>query len=128
MCYVRLMLIYAWMGTEPCWCFDLEVIRTFSNEVIQAGAVELHYLIYNTNETVPGMPETKETFDWMALMRVWRLARILQRVVRMNSDTLLEGCCFTTTTLHSVSLGLLFALRNEYSEMWTKTGTGTGNE
>ena len=25
--------------------------------------------IYNTNERVPGMPETKETFDWMAPMR-----------------------------------------------------------
>ena len=33
--------------------------------------------IYNTNETVPGMPETKETFDWIALMRVRRLTRIL---------------------------------------------------
>ena len=26
-------------------------------------------LVYNTNETVPGMAETKETFDWMALIR-----------------------------------------------------------
>ena len=30
-------------------------------------------LVYNTNETVPGMPETKETFDWIALMGVQRL-------------------------------------------------------
>ena len=50
--------------------------------------------IYNTNETVPGMPETKETFDWMALIEVWLFTRILHQVVR--ADTLLVRCCLTT--------------------------------
>ena len=59
-------------------------------------ALEKLLSIYNTNETVPGMPETKETFDWMALIEVWRFTRILQRVVR--TDILLVRChgCFTT--------------------------------
>ena len=49
-------------------------------------ALEKLLSIYNTNETVPGMPETKETFDWMALIGVWRLTRILA-VVPTRTDT-----------------------------------------
>ena len=51
--------------------------------------------IYNTNETVPGMPETKETFDWMAPIRLRRATRILpQRVVRPGISQ--ADCCCTT--------------------------------
>ena len=43
-------------------------------------------IFYDTNESVPGMPETKETLDWMALIGVWRLTRILA-VVPTRTDT-----------------------------------------
>ena len=60
-----------------CSEFHMNLDITMLSCVLCYRASHGFLLVYNTNETVPGMPETKETFDWIALMRIRRLTRIL---------------------------------------------------
>ena len=77
------------------------------------------------------MPETKETFDWMAPIILRRPTRILQRVVRPGTSP--AGCCFVTyynagldiivTTTYSCCVYVYFDICTGI-----ETETGTGNE
>ena len=74
--------------------FHMNSYITMLSCVLCYRASHRFLLVYNTNETVPGMPETKETFDWMAPIRLRRATRILQRVVRPGISQ--ADCCCTT--------------------------------
>ena len=46
------------------------LFTTFTDVLRPLTSLDRMVSIYDTNETVPGMPETKETFDWRTLIRV----------------------------------------------------------